>query len=513
MDEDAIDLTLPAAAPYPPLDRRALLLADLSRDITRRLQRITTTLREDHTQPFPAALLERLQSDLLPDLRRLTLTLSPAMIEQGRLRREAEAERLETERFYSALQAAMIHVGDTAVPSSWSVVGACASTGSLVAQSRDRGQVTLLMGMPGYGKSVFATNLVETTVAPFAGLTSALHRPGAVVTFSPDPDGSAVPDIISGLRKNPRQEDVDLLWRRFGVQKPQGMSRINVVVPPWMFAEYETRLRPYFDLGLRLFPLRVPLHEYGLPAVDVALSAGGRGEAGYVQRLLEEIQDRGQHLDLADLHRYLDEAPDLPANLRAAAHRKLRLLDKIVVPTGSASLWDVVEPGVVTVFVVTGRQIGRWDTVPLLVGLVSALSRPSERHGKFSRLFLLDEVNRFDHEPLVFSHLLTTARQIRHRGSSLVLCAQDFQWLPDELFGLATMIGTFRVQNPQVFEHVRARWAGYAGHAAREVAELPRGTLLLSPAEASDPQWQGRARLLHARPLCCEHGGFTKAEI
>ena len=513
MGEADRDLTLAAAAPYSILDRRAALLADLCREAGGRLRGLTAALREDREAPFPAELYGRLRAGLLPDLRRLTEALSPAVVEMGRRDRAAEVERAEHERFYGALHASQVYVGDSAPPSTWSVLGTCAGTGRPVAVSRDRGQVVLLVGMPGYGKSVFATNLVETTVSPFLGLTSPEHRRGAVVTFSPDPDGSAIPDIISGLRRNPREEDLALLWQRLGVHKPAGIPRMNVVVPPWMLEEYRARLRPFFELGLRLLPLRVPLHEYGLPAVEVALGAGARGEAQYVQHLLSEIQDGGPRLGLGDLHRHIDEAQDLPQNLKAAAHRRLRLLDKIVVPAGAASLWDAVEPGVVTVFIVTGRQIGRWDTVPLIVGLVSALSRPSERHGKFSRLFLLDEMNRFDHEPLVLSHLLTTARQIRHRGSWLVLCAQDLLWLPEELFGLATMMGTFRVQNPQVFEHVRARWAGYAGHGAREVAELPRGTLLLSAAESSCPEWHGRARLLRARPLCCERGGATKAEI
>jgi hypothetical protein len=65
--------------------------------------------------------------------------------------------------------------------------------------------------------------------------------------------------------------------------------------------------------------------------------------------------------------------------------------------------------------------MGHKEATPIIAGLLNALSQPSEVHGTFQRIFILDEVNRYDRDPLVWQHLLTAARQIRHRGSVLVL--------------------------------------------------------------------------------------------
>jgi hypothetical protein len=283
-----------------------------------------------------------------------------------------------------------------------------------------------------------------------------------------------------------------------------------LVIPEWLIPEYEEALRPYVALGLRVLPLKLRLRDLSLTALEALL---GGGDAQYLQRMLEVAQEEGDALTLAAWHEIIEEIPGLDASSRARAHARLRLLERIVSPADGPGLWDLVEPGAMTIFMLAGKRIGRHEVQALSVALLCALSEPSAQHGPFQRIFVLDEINRFDRDSALWPTLMQVARQIRHQGSMLLAMGQDFSGVPDEMLALATVFAVFRLRSPKLFEHIRQRVAGYAGRDGHAISLFQAGVAEVTAAECTDPEWPARSFTVSVRPACSMHGGYTKAEI
>src|SRR5262249_6534489 len=150
----------------------------------------------------------------------------------------------------------LVYLGTSTVPATYGVLG-WDEWDRPFAVSQDGGQIILAMGTLGSGKSHLSVALIESCLRPIAGLTAPHVRPTAVIVFHTNLVNAALPQILAGLRRNPRQEDLEVLARRLGVTHPGPIKRLNLVMPKWLIAEYAEALRPYVALGLRVLPLQL----------------------------------------------------------------------------------------------------------------------------------------------------------------------------------------------------------------------------------------------------------------
>lgn len=458
--------------------------------------------------PLAAALGERLARSL-PGLLKgarwdpLLRGLTPGYLDADRLdQEEAEAVLLRA-ALLDGVRERLIYAGAAAVPASYTLIGW--QDGRPVAWSRDGGHLLLAAGRLGSGKSQAATSLVEGLLRHVPGLNSELHHPTAVISFQEIADNAALPDLLFGLRPNPSDRDRQLLSEHLGLC-PAPIERMRLVVPEWLLPEYADQVRPYLDLGLELVPLRLCLPQLALSGLEPFLCAGR--DTSYVQFMLEEAQRLGEALTVESWHRIIAQTDELNAVQRRAAHRRLSLLERIA--GVRADLWRLVQPGVLTIFCLGGRWIRHEDTLPLTVALMNALSQPSPLWGPFQRFFLLDEGNRFDRDRQMMEHLLATARQLRHRGSSLMIIGQDLSRMPDELLALASMLAVFALSSPALFDDIRGRIAGFSGWRFDQISRLLPGQAAVALVTSTDPTWGPNAKQMYFRPPLCEHGGHTR---
>jgi len=138
---------------------------------------------------------------------------------------------------------------------------------------------------------------------------------------------------------------------------------------------------------------------------------------------------------------------------------------------------------------------------------------PSEEHGEFHRVIVVDEVNLLAEDPVAWRVFTRVARLVRHRGVTLLLMGQDLNCVPDELFGLAGFCAVFQLANPRIWEHVRDRVGALRRWRFGDVEGLRPGEALLAARVTTDPRWQQGARLVRMRPLQCEHGGRTRSVV
>ena len=298
--------------------------------------------------------------------------------------------------------------------------------------------------------------------------------------------------------------------KRLGVGG-KGIGRLRLAVPKTLLPQLLPRLLPYQDLGVEVMELKVQLSQLGQPGLQGAL--GGDTDARYVQRMLEEAQDQGKELEIGKMRYFIDNAKDLNSTMKGVAHTKLNWLEEIASPPGKPGLWQMIEPGVSTVFYLGGPYVGQRRVLPILVGLLHGIMIPSPEHGEFQRIITVDEVNLLEKLDAAWEAFIRAGRLVRHKGSTLILMGQDLNCVPDELFGLAELVFVFMLRNPKIWEHIRDRVGSLHGRRWSEVATLQVAEAILGMSRSTDPELRRASAKLRIRPPRCEHGGWSRAMV
>ena len=381
--------------------------------------------------------------------------------------------------------------------------------GEPLSLSRDSGRVVLVAGAQGGGKTVLSTIIGESSQQAEPPITSAEILPTAFAFFHIE-EQDRLPQLLDGLKKNPKRADLEMLKARLGIGG-LGIERIRLAVPITLLPELEPRLRYYEDLGLQVIPLKVHLSELGQPGLEGALGAGS--DARYVQRMLDEAQDQGKELTVAGMRYFIDNAKDLDSRMKGAAHTRLNWLGDIASPLDGPGIWDMYEPGWATVGYLGGPYVGQRRVLPVLVGMLHGLMMPSKIHGAFQRIITVDEMNLLEKLDAAWTAFTRVGRLVRHLGSMLILMGQDLKCVDDELFGLAELVFVFLLRNPKIWEHIRDRVGSLQGRKWNDVAILKAAECILGMSRSTVPAYRNNSVKLKIRPPRCEHGGYTRAMV
>lgn len=435
--------------------------------------------------------------------------------------REWEEEEAELRRHLEELESRTIYLNTAKRPKDAAIMGEilCDSENPLLAAfSLDGGQVIIGAGVPGAGKSQAALCLAESALRSIRGISSADSIKRAVIAIHTDLEGDRLPQMIEALYPNKMPADLEHLKKTFH-QDPAPIPKIRVVIPRILMDHYAERLRPYVEAGLDVKPLHIPFSQLNQSALQI-LIAGNHPDSLYVQHILDEARALGDRLTIEELRKRIDEAGDMNATQKCAAHRRLRLLEEVTSQEKGqdpSDLWDLVEPGTLTIFMLGGTQIGN-DAFPLAATIVSAIMQPSDRHGAFQRVFIVDEANNFDDTETPWAPIVRLGRQIRHAGSILILLGQDLNRLPTEVLGLASLMIIFHLGNEKIYHHIQSHLGGFSQVPFSQIFDLKPGTAavvtLSSWGEGYVPNPYGnQARFIHFRPPLAQHGGHTKAAV
>ena len=424
--------------------------------------------------------------------------------------REARFQQINQKKtFLEDFTARQIYVGSDEVPKySSHLAWQDDNFAKPVSVARNTGRVILVAGGQGSGKTVLSTVIGEASQEAEPPMTSPEILPTAFVFFHIE-EQDRLPQLLDGLKKNPKQADLDLLMNRLGVHG-KGIERIRLAVPRTLLPDLMPRLLPYQDLGLQVMPLRVQLSQLGQPGLQGAL---GDSDARYVQRMLEEAQDQGKALSIAGMRSFLNTAKGIDSRMQGAAHTKLNWLEEIASPPDGPGMWDMIEPNMATVVYLGGPYVSQQRVLPILVGLLHGMMLPSDQHGEFQRIITVDEVNLLEKLDAAWNAFVRAGRLVRHMGSTLMLMGQDLNCVPDELFGLAELVFVFMLRNPKIWEHIRDRVGSLHGRRFSEVASLQVAEAILGMTRCTDPELRRASAKLKIRPPRCEHGGWSRAMV
>ena len=233
-------------------------------------------------------------------------------------------------------------------------------------------------------------------------------------------------------------------------------------------------------------------------------------QATYI-RVMNQIM-RGMHnnLTLSGLRAAMADS-NLPAKLKGLAELRLNLAETYI--DDSVRLTDVVRPGRLIIVDLRDEFIEKDEALGLFVVLLQLFADATCDGEKFNKLVVFDEAHKYIESPDLVAGLVSVVREMRHKGTSVLVASQDPPSVPISLIELSSQIILHRFNSPAWLKHIQKANAALLSLTPEQMSRLQAGEAYVWSSKATDPVFSHEAVKLQCRPRVTEHGGPTKTAL
>ncbi len=131
----------------------------------------------------------------------------------------------------------------------------------------------------------------------------------------------------------------------------------------------------------------------------------------------------------------------------------------------------------------------------------------------FNKLVVFDEAHKYIESPDLVAGLVEVVREMRHKGTSIMVASQDPPSVPVALIELSSQIILHKFNSPAWLKHIQKANAALGGLSAEKMAELRAGEAYVWSSKATDEAFTQGAIKIRCRPRVTQHGGATKTAV
>lgn len=374
--------------------------------------------------------------------------------------------------------------------------------GRTIALDLNQTHTISLFGVQGGGKSYSLGSILEMALLPIPGI-NILPAPLAGVVFHYSQTQDYKPEFTSMLQPNTDKLAIDRLMQDYGAS-PQGVSQIVLLTPSDKVA---ARKEEY--PGIKVCPLRFASSELKAEHWKFLMGAVGN-QAAYIRQLSLLMRARRNNLTLEGLRADI-ESSDMPEAQKRMARTRLDFVECYI--DDSTKIGDVLRPGVLVIVDLRDEFIEKEEALGLFVVLLQIFSEVTEQGKRFNKLVVFDEAHKYVDCPDLVEGLIGTVREMRHKGTSILVASQDPIHLPSALIELSTHIVLHRFNSPQWLKHIQKTNTALEGLSPEKLANLSSGEAYVWANKATDSGFSREALKLQMRPRVTLHGGATKTAL
>ncbi|GEM_PF-5928557 len=390
---------------------------------------------------------------------------------------------------------AAIFLGAAGRPAQYGVLGATEE--GKVAIDLDGTHTVTLFGTQGWGKSYALGLVLETALDRQEGL-NLLRSPLAGVVFHYTENVEQAPEFLSMTQPNGVADEVASLRTTYG-GTPRGLADVCVLVPP---RKLEARRREM--PGVAVEPIAFGPRELDVRAWMFLM--GGLGQQMYAQQVRSLLGELGEDLSAARLEGGIEDSGLTPAQ-KGLARQRLEFAKPYLREEGD--LASLVRPGRLLIVDLRDELIDKEKALGLLLVILGAASRRGMSGERFNKLVVLDEAHKYLENKALVGGLVELVREMRHRGTSVLIASQDPESVPRSVIELSTMSLLLRMNSPSWVKHLQRSNQAMAGLTASRLARLDRGEALVWSAQATDARFTRGFVPVRLRPRATHHGGAT----
>ena len=359
-----------------------------------------------------------------------------------------------------------------------------------------------LFGVQGGGKSYTLGTVIEMASMPLEHI-SVLPSPLATVIFHYSPTQDYAPEFTSMINANSVDEEIRILRDRYKAN-PEALKDVLILTPA---NKVDDRRAEYPDIDVK--PIAFTASE--LKAAHWKFLMGAIGSQSMYMRQINLIM-RGlrDNLTLDALRTGIDNS-GLSDHLKELAQTRLLFAGEYI--DDGQRLQDLIRPGRLIIVDLRDEYIEKDEALGLFVVMLQIFSEATYQGSAFNKLVVFDEAHKYIENDDLVSGLVEVVREMRHKGTSIMVASQDPPSVPVSLIELSSQIIMHKFNSPAWLKHIQKANAALGELTSDKMSHLGTGEAYVWSSKASDDSFTRGAVKIKCRPRITQHGGSTKTAV
>ena len=408
--------------------------------------------------------------------------------------RAPEGEKTEGEAKYDIL------LGTTNPSPQYGIVGEV--SGRKVALDLNETHTISLFGVQGGGKSYTLGTIAEMASLSIPQI-NVLKSSLATIIFHYSPTQDYKPEFTSMVAPNSEEAQLQILRERYGAQ-PQALQDVILLAPE---DKLDDRRAEYPNIEIH--PLKFAAAELQASHWRFLMGAIGN-QSTYIRQLNRIMKAHRDELSLETIRQGID-ASRLPDQLRDLAHQRLDLAAEYI--DDNVRLGELIRPGRLVIVDLRDEFIEKDEALGLFVVLLQLFSEVQYEGQKFNKLVVFDEAHKYIESPDLITGLIEVVREMRHKGTSIMVASQDPPSVPVSLIELSSQIILHKFNSPIWLKHIQKANTAFVSLTAEKLAHLSAGEAYVWSSKATDETFSRGSVKIQCRPRVTQHGGETKTAV
>jgi hypothetical protein len=375
-------------------------------------------------------------------------------------------------------------------------------SGRKVALDLNQTHTISLFGVQGGGKSYTLGSVAEMASLPIDGI-NLLPQPLATVIFHYSPTMDYAPEFTSMVAANSDSAQIALLREKYGAE-PKALSDVILLVPS---DKLEERRQDY--PGIEVRALRFAASELQASHWRFLLGAVGN-QATYIRQLNMIMKQLRDDLTLDGLRHGIADSR-MPDHIKELAYGRLELAQEFI--DDSVNLGEVIRPGRLVIVDLRDEFMEKDQALGLFVVLLQLFAEVTYEGRTFNKLVVFDEAHKYIDSPDLVGGLIEVVREMRHKGTSIMVASQDPPSVPVALIELSSQIILHKFNSPAWLKHIQKANAALGDLTPEKMAHLQPGEAYVWSSKATDFAFSKGAMKIRCRPRVTQHGGSTKTAV
>ena len=376
------------------------------------------------------------------------------------------------------------------------------ASGRTIALDLNQTHTISLFGVQGGGKSYTLGSIVEMACMSVNGVNT-LPYPlaGVICHYSPTLDYR--PEFTSMTKPNGSDGEVAALRVRYGAS-PQGLADVVILTPA---ARVDERRAEY--PGIEVRPIAFAAAELKASHWKFLMGAVG-SQSMYLRQLALIMKKLRGELTLHALRQGVRDS-GLSDYLKELALLRLDFAEEYI--DDAHRVADILRPGRLVIVDLRDELIEKDEALGLFVVLLQMFAETRHRGHQFNKFVVFDEAHKYIDSPDLVAGLVEVVREMRHKGTSIMVASQDPPSVPTALIELSTQIILHRFNSPAWLKHVQKANAALDALTPARLASLGPGEACVWSAQATDDAFVRGAVKFRCRPRVTRHGGGTRTAV
>lgn len=393
-----------------------------------------------------------------------------------------------------------IFLGTSQPSPQYGILGQDAHFGRTVALDLNETHTISLFGVQGGGKSYTLGSIIEAATLP-APPVSQLPQPLATIVFHYSPTLDYEPEFTTMNAPNSDRAQLEELASRYG-GTPGALQDIVLLVPA-----DQLELRRAEHPELKVLPLKFSSQELRAEHWRFLMGAVGN-QSTYIRQLQRIMKARRSHLRLDAIREGIMES-GLTDALKQLAEQRLDLAEEYI--DDSASIKEVVRPGRMIIVDLRDEFIERDEALGLFLVLMQLFA--DAQRERFNKLVVFDEAHKYIDSPDLVDGLVSSVREMRHKGMSVLVASQDPPSVPIKLIELSDVVILHKFNSPAWLRHMQKATVSLAELTPARMSNLTPGEAYVWSSKATDQDFTRGAVRMRLRPRMTRHGGGTRTAV